>query len=378
MKATTVRRVLASALAAGLALGATGCGPDFNDLPLPGTGVEGDATRVTATFDEALNLSSGATVKVNGISVGKVQEVRTEDFKAIVEMDVEETTELRQGATARLRYNTPLGELFVDVTNPPKGAPLGDDAQLGLDRTDTAPTVEDALASASLLINGGGLSQLEQVTNELNSALGGRETTVRDLFRQVNTFLRNANASTGDIDRALDAMNRVSRVLSAREETINRAVRDFRPAAQVLRENTDEFVTMLKALERFTGTANGLARRTKDDLVALLRQVDPILAELQALNGGFAEGLVDMTRMSQQLDRVVAGDFLNLNGIIVMQQVGPIRLPGTGGDGGDGGGGDDDGGLLPGVPLPDTDELLPGTGGLPGLPGLNLRAEGTR
>jgi len=354
---STVRRLGTATLAAGLALGASGCGPDFNDLPLPGTTVDGDAIEVSATFDEALNLTGGATVKVNGISVGKVQEVTSKDFQALVRMDVEEDAGLRQGATARLRYNTPLGELFVDVTNPPKGPEMPDGGEIR--NTDTAPTVEDALASASLLINGGGLSQLEQVTNELNSALGGRETEVRQMFRQVNTFLRNANGSTADIDRALTAMNQVSRVLSAREDTINRAVRDFRPAARVLRANTDEFVTMLTSLERFTGTANALARESKDDLIALLRQVDPILAELHSLDGpGFGGGLNTMTAAAKQLDRTLVGDFLNLNAVLVMKRVGPINIPGGDGTGGGGGG----------LPI-DPNDLLGEDGPLGGLGG---------
>lgn len=382
MKPSTVRRLGAATLATGLALTATGCGPSFNDLPLPGTTVDGDAISVSATFDEALNLTGGATVKVNGISVGKVQEVTTEDFQAIVRMDVEADAGLRQNATARLRYNTPLGELFVDVTNPQSGPEMPDDGEI--QQTDTAPTVEDALASASMLINGGGLSQLEQVTNELNTALGGREQEVRTLFRQLNTFLRNANGSTGDIDRALRAMNQVSKVLSAREDTINRAVRDFRPAARVLRDNTDEFVTMLKSLERFTGSANALARESKDDLIRILRQIDPILAELHSLNGDFGSGLNSMTAAAQQIDRTIVGDFLNLNGVMVLQRIGPVDLSpltggGTGGGGGGTGGGG--GGTGGGLPLPSV-PLLPGTGdsgGLGGIQlpgGLNLRSGG--
>lgn len=365
MKPSAVRRLGAMTLASGLVLAGTGCGPSFNDLPLPGTKVDGDAISVSATFDDALNLSSGATVKVNGISVGKVQEVTSEDFRAVVKMDVEEDAGLRQGATARLRYNTPLGELFVDVTNPPRGPEMPDDGEIR--QTDTAPTVEDALASASLLINGGGLAQLEQVTTELNTALGGREAEIKTMFRQINTFLRNANGSTGDIDRALTAMNQVSRVLSAREETINRAVRDFRPAARVLRENTDEFVTMLKALEKFTGSANALARESKDDLIRVLQQVDPILAELQGLSGGFASGLNSMTSAAKQADRTIANDFLNLNAVMIMTKLGPIPIPGGGGTGGGGGGG---GG---GLPLPDlggvTDPLTGDDGLLGGLTG---------
>lgn len=366
MIAATLRRTAALVAAGGLTLTASGCiGPSFDDFPLPGTKVDGDAIELSARFDQALNLAGGATVKVNGISVGKVQEVRAENFQAVVVFEVEEGAQIRETASARLRYNTPLGELFVDVSNPTEGPVLADGGEIKA--TATAPTVEDALASASLLINGGGLSQLEQVTNELNNVLGGREAKIGDTLRQINTFLSSANRSTADIDRALKALNQVSAVLNQREETINKAVTDFVPAAKVLRENTDEFVAMLKALQKFTTSANGLASQTKDDLIRVLQQLSPILAELQSLGGDFGGGLNRMTTIAKELNQVVAGDYLNLNLIIVMQSIGPVPIPGgsTGAPApapGAGGGG---------LSLPDPGDILGGGLNLGGAPRLN-------
>src|SRR5690349_24237597 len=95
----------------------TGCGPTMADLPLPGNGVGGDTIKVKVRFDEALNLAQGAVVKVNGVSSGKVREVVTKDFKAIATLEIQKSADVRENASARLRYTTPLGELFVDITN---------------------------------------------------------------------------------------------------------------------------------------------------------------------------------------------------------------------------------------------------------------------
>ena len=57
-------------------LGAAGCSTTLGDLPLPGVGVSGDTIGVDAEFAEALNLAEGATVKVNGVDSGKVQDRR--------------------------------------------------------------------------------------------------------------------------------------------------------------------------------------------------------------------------------------------------------------------------------------------------------------
>lgn len=205
-----------------LLLAAAGCSTTMRDLPLPGTGVEGDTIELSAEFDEALNLAEGAPVKVDGVDSGRVTGITVEDFTARVTMDVQVEAEVREGATARLRYTTPLGELFVDVDNPDQGAPLEDQDELGLDVTETAPTVEDALAQASLLINGGGLEQLRIITDELNTAIGGNEGSIRGLLQRAETFLTEANATTASIDAVLTALDDLSGTLSAREDSSTR------------------------------------------------------------------------------------------------------------------------------------------------------------
>jgi len=297
---------------AGLVL-LTGCGgPTFSDLPLPGNGVSGKTIKVEATFDEALNLAQGAAVRVNGVDSGRVISVTAKDFHAVVTMKVKQDAELRRDATARLRYTTPLGELFVDVTNPAKGALVADGDSLSPKRMSTAPTVEDALSSASLLINGGGLNQLQTITREANKALDGRTGTIRDLLTRSTSTLGKINASDADFDRALRALAKVSSTLNARRTVIHRALHDVRPAAKVFRENTANLNALLKSLDRFAGTANSTVRATRKQVLHLIRQAQPVLQELVSVRPVFPKTLNLIIKLSKVLDNVIPGDYLNL------------------------------------------------------------------
>jgi phospholipid/cholesterol/gamma-HCH transport system substrate-binding protein len=305
----------------GLLLAASGCSMTMRDLPLPGTGVSGDTIEVKAEFDEALNLAEGAPVKVNGIDSGKVTSITVEDFTARVTMDIRTDAELHEGATARLRYTTPLGELFVDVSNPAQGQELSEGTTLDLSQTDTAPTVEDALSQASLLINGGGLDQLQTITEELNTAIGGNEEDIRLLLSQASTFLSEANATTASIDTVLTSLNSLSGTLNEREEVINRAMRDIRPAARVLRRATPELTALLEAVERFASAANDTVTATRSQLLALLGEAEPVLAELASNRGRFNEMLHSLAVAADAIDEAIPGDWgtllvnLHLDGI---------------------------------------------------------------
>jgi phospholipid/cholesterol/gamma-HCH transport system substrate-binding protein len=302
----------------------TGCGPTLADLPLPGSGVGGDTVEVTVEFDEALNLARGAQVRVNGVSSGKVRSVTTHDFKAFAVLDVRKSARMRADATARLRYTTPLGELFVEVTNPSEGPLLPDGAVLPVTQNTTAPTVEDALASVSLLVNGGGLAQLQTVTEELNAAIGGREDTVRQLMERADTFLTQANATTGDVDRALTALATVSKVLDDNRSTIDAAMTDIRPAAKVLRQNTPGLTRLLAKLADFSGTADHVVGATRAQILQMLREVSPVLDEFEANKDTLGPSLRALVRLNDELNAAIPGDYANMN---LEMQMDKLTLP---------------------------------------------------
>lgn len=307
-----MKRLLAVFAALAGALGATGCGPTMADLPLPGAGVSGDTITVKVSFDEALNLARGAQVRVNGVSSGKVRSVSVKDFRAVVLLDVRTSARMREAATARLRYTTPLGELFVEVTNPDDGPLLRDGATLPAASATTAPTVEDALAAASLLVNGGGLTQLQTVTEELNRALGGREENVRELLGRANTFLTEANATTADIDRALTALATVSKVLAANRSTIDAAMTDIRPAARVLRQNTPGLTRLLAKVTEFSGAANDVVGTTRAQILQLVRQVSPVLDEFIANSDDLGPSLRALVSLNDDINEAIPGDYANM------------------------------------------------------------------
>ncbi len=312
MTRRTYRALAAAVVATGVLAGA-GCSTTMRDLPLPGTGVSGDTIEIKAEFDEALNLAQGAPVKVNGVDSGKVTSITIDDYTAIVAMEVRTDAKLHDGATARLRYTTPLGELFVDVTNPSDGDELTNGTTLTLKETETAPTIEDALTQASLLINGGGLEQLQTITEELNAAMGGNEDDIRLLFNQASTFLTQASATTSSIDVVLTSLNSLAGTLSDREDVINRAMKEIRPAAAVLRRATPELTGLLKAFERFSSAANNTVNATRSQLFALLAETEPVLAEMASNRGRFTKMLRALVDAADVIREVVPGDYASIS-----------------------------------------------------------------
>jgi phospholipid/cholesterol/gamma-HCH transport system substrate-binding protein len=302
-----MRRAVAMSAAAGLLL--TGCGIDARTLPLPGTRAGGDATTVEAAFDDALNLSVGSKVSINGVDAGRVTALSTDGYSALAVMSVEEGVRITDLSAARLRYDTPLGEVYVDVTTPEGGRAIPDGGRLDPARSTTAPTVEDALASASLLINGGGIGDLGRIVDELNRAVGDGTDLAQVLDRSA-TFLTAANRTTAEIDRALTSLDAVSATLAKEKETITEALEAIGPAARTVRQQTKQIIALLNRLVRLSRDANGVLDRIDDDTVAVVRDAGAILAQVRRISGDLGPGLDTFSAAINELLEVVPADHL--------------------------------------------------------------------
>jgi phospholipid/cholesterol/gamma-HCH transport system substrate-binding protein len=306
------------ALAAAVSL--TGCGVGYKQLPLPGSKVGGDVYQVQAVFDQALNLAQGAQVRVNGVSVGRVKSVEARNYQAVITMDVRKGTTIPDDSTARLRYDTPLGELIIQVTPGGSAHDLADGDRFKPANSTTAPTVEDTLSAASTLINGGRLGELQTIAEELNATLGGREDRIRHTNQQLTSFLHEANASTGDLSRSLEALRDVSKELDEQRDTIRKALDDIGPAADTLGESTEDIVTLLKRADRLARTGQRLALKVDDPLLQILAQLGPITDAVLSTQPELHPGLVNLHKVVVQLQKTVPSDTLPLFATLHLDQ----------------------------------------------------------
>lgn len=316
-------------LLAGCGLGSGFTGDLGQGVGLGEVSAADDEWTLTATFDDALNLPLGAPVKVEGATVGRVLQVAPEDYRARVVMALDDDAPLRAGTTARLRYTTALGELYVDVTPAADGAVLDDGARLPAAATTVAPTVEDALSAASLLVNGGSLQQVGTIVDELNDALDGRTGTARGVLRETSTFLAQALRSTRALDRALAALDDTSRTLRARQRTINAALRDIRPAARVLARNTDRLADLLDSADDMARSTDRLVRRTRTDLRVIVKELGPVLDAVLDEQERLVPGLDTINTWGATLDDRTPTTYLNLYfKLDVAALLDPSTLPG--------------------------------------------------
>ncbi|HEU5158772.1 MAG TPA: MCE family protein [Streptosporangiaceae bacterium] len=288
-------------------------------LPLPGGPGLGDHPyEVQIDFVNVLDLVPHSVVKVNDVSVGEVTDIKLDGWHARVTCEVRGDVALPDNAVATVSQTSLLGEKFVALSRPVQEAPEGRLAQgdvIPLSRTSRTTEVEEVLSALSALLNGGGIEQISTITHELNAALDGRTDTIRDVLHRVNTFVGTLDRHKDSINRALVSLDRLTAKLAAEKETIAQTLDDAAPAIKILNQNRADLTKMLVSLSKFGDTATRVINASRDDLLANLRALQPILANLNKAGTDLPNGLENLVTFPfpSTSSNALRGDFANLH-----------------------------------------------------------------
>ncbi|WP_407285804.1 MCE family protein [Streptomyces sp. BP-8] len=309
----------AAAWAAAGALLLTGC--EFNglyDVPLPGGAAAGDAYHVTVEFRDVMDLVPQSAVKVNNVTVGAVEKVELHGWQARVRLRVDDTVKLPANAVAELRQTSILGEKYVSLAKPVDVQPVGkltEGAKIPLSRSNRNAEIEEVLSALSALLNGGGVAQLHTITVELNHSLAGREDRVKNLLTELDTFLGGLDDQRSEIIRAMKGIDRLSKRLAQEKATIGRAVDTMSPALKVLADQRKDLTRMLRSLSDLGTVGTKVINGSRDDTIANLKHLQPILTQLNRAGDDLPNALELMTTYPFPRNSVdaIKGDYTNLH-----------------------------------------------------------------
>jgi phospholipid/cholesterol/gamma-HCH transport system substrate-binding protein len=290
------------------------------DLPLPGGADLGDHPyRVTVQFADLLDLVPQAAVKVNDVAVGRVESIRlggADGWTAEAVLAVNGDVVLPADAVANLRQSSLLGEKFVELAAPEgsSGGRLADGALITLDRTNRHAEVEEVFGALSLLLNGGGIGQLQTINQELSKALTGNEREIRAFLSNIDTLVTQLDAHRGEITAALDGLNRLASTLASRDAQLSGALTDLTPGLQALTGQRTALVTMLQSLDSLSDVAVDTINQSRDDMVADLKALAPVLQRLADAGQDLPQALeiVPTFPFTDPVLDAVKGDYLNI------------------------------------------------------------------
>ncbi|MDV6977065.1 virulence factor Mce family protein [Mycobacterium intracellulare] len=304
--------------------GLTGCGwRGLNSLPLPGTEGRGPGSfEIQVQMPDVDNLQPNSRVRVADVTVGTVRKIARQGWHALLTMRLNGDVHLPANTTAKLGQTSLLGSLHIELAPPTDAPPQGqlrDGSLIPLSSAGTYPSTEQTLAALSLVLNGGAVGRVQDITEAFSTAFRGREQDVRSLIGRLDQFTANLNDQTGDIIATSDSLNHLVGKFAAQQPVLDRAITTIPDALAVLNDQRDNLVDAASQLSKFSALTVDTVNHTKENLVKELREVAPVLESLANAGPSLTRWLSLMTTFpyaNETLENAQRGDDANLTMII--------------------------------------------------------------
>jgi phospholipid/cholesterol/gamma-HCH transport system substrate-binding protein len=330
----TRRATLAGLVTAALAL--SGCGFSLQALPKPG-GVSGPSYTLKAVFVNVVNLPIQARVLIGADDVGQVSTIATSDFKADLTLTIRRSIRIPVGTTAQILFVDPLGDEFIEL-HPPSGASHGpylhNNATLTERATNSAPSIADTLAALGALLNGGGLNQLQTIISQLNDALGGHQSQIRDILTGLATTVTSLNANAPAVDSALSSLAALSGQLAKGDAAIATGIDTIGPAVGVLSSENGDLSKVLTSVNQLSTVASSIVNQSAASVVGTIKELNEVVDQMVGVESQLGPTLTDLSRFEVLTKKIAPGDYLqlSLNGTAVVDQtllLSPIKATAT-------------------------------------------------
>ncbi|MGZ5379311.1 MAG: MCE family protein, partial [Mycobacterium sp.] len=181
------------------------------------------------------------------------------------------------------------------------------------------PSTEQTLAALSMVLNGGGLGQVQDITEAFSTAFRGREQDLRSLIAQLREFTTHLNEQTDDIIVATDSLNSLVGKFAAQQPVLDRALATVPDALAVLNSERDNLVQAADQLGKFSALAVDTVDQTKEYLVKELEQVGPALESLANAGPSMTRALSLLLTFpfpNETFQNFQRGDYANLTAIV--------------------------------------------------------------
>lgn len=230
-----------------------------------------------AEFADASGLHVGGRVEIAGVRVGRVNAVRIDGSKVVVDFDVKDGHRLGNDTTAAINVLNLLGEKYLELV--PHGSdriPAG--STIPLSRTNAG---YDIVAT---------LSQLTETTEELDTA------TAEKALRTVSEAMDSASP---EIQGSFEGVARLSRTIASNDQELEQLLTHAASVAETVEDRKGDLVGLIRNsdevfrelirrredIHRLLVTARNLA----DQLAGLAKdnekQIGPALRELRTAVG---------------------------------------------------------------------------------------------
>ncbi|MGV0871303.1 MCE family protein [Mycolicibacterium sp. XJ879] len=246
-----------------------------------------------AIFTNASGLKSGQLVRIGGVEVGKVSDVRVQpDTTVAVDFNVQRTVHLTDGTRAVIRYENLVGDRYLALEEGEAGARLRPGQTIPVDRTAPALDLDALVGGFRPLFRALNPKQVNELTGELIRAFQGQGEVLGSLLAHVGSFSSTLADRDALIGEVISSLNAVMTTLGDQSKQLDVGVDNVSQLIDGLAQRRTDIANGVAHLDRAAASVAGLLQEARPPLHTTVGQLDRV-ASLAVADHEYLDNLLN-------------------------------------------------------------------------------------
>lgn len=286
-----------------------------------------DVVTVSLETNRAGNqLAPPADVKLRGMIVGEVREVRSDGEKATLELALTPETAglIPADVSARLLPKTLFGEKYVDLQLParPSGERIAEGDVITQDRTATAIELETVLDNLLPLLRTIQPAKLNATLNALATALEGRGERLGENLELVDGYFTELNPKLDTLKTDISGMADVAEIYADAAPDLARMLRNFSVSSRTVAEKSQAYAGFLAGTAGFATTTREFLAENEQRIIQVNAVGRPTMELLARYSPEYPCLLAGLTQSNDFIGKTFANGELHITLEVVRSRPG--------------------------------------------------------
>jgi len=197
--------------------------------------LRGKGYRVITYMDSAAGIERESPVKMAGVRIGRIEDLKLKGAKAKIVMNIDPGIELYKDSTASVKSESLLGQKFIEISfGKPELGKLVDGAVI---KQGEIPADVDRMIIKLTNVAKGVDEIVSQNRDNINKVL----VSVREATDSLNRMLAKNEAAVNSAVRNIEQLSgRLNKIVAKNENSVNKTIENFEKVSGTLRERTPE------------------------------------------------------------------------------------------------------------------------------------------
>ncbi|WP_117208928.1 MCE family protein [Allorhizocola rhizosphaerae] len=249
-------------------------------------------TAYRAQFTDVAGVLAGDDVRIAGVKVGQVKEVRLVGTVAELEFTVDEGIELRVGTKAKVRYRNLVGQRYLALLEGPGGERLKKGGLIPLSQTTPALDLTALFNGFRPLFVGLTPEDVNRFAYEIIQVLQGERGTIADLLRRTASLTTTLADRDAAIGRVVTNLSAVLQTLGERDAELSQAIKALQQLVSGLSSDRVAIGEALAGIGDLAQATSSLLSEARPSLAADISLLNTLAGTLNR-NAEVIDGTLD-------------------------------------------------------------------------------------